>query len=131
MTVRSQLRLLLLTFIITMNMGLMGFIRSGLRGDWHIFGVMRDTSEWGYTPSNFVMTQHGQRWRCWLFMIGVCLHVLAGRHRSSQTSRRTARQAAPGQTGSQEDQSGGGNPMIAAMQSTSRFTCRLEGAGWS
>ena len=33
MTVRSQYSLLLLTFIITMNMGLMGFIRSGLRGD--------------------------------------------------------------------------------------------------
>ena len=57
MTVRSQYALLLLTFVITMNMGLMGFIRSGLRGDWHIFGVMRDTSEWAYTPSNYVMTQ--------------------------------------------------------------------------
>jgi len=57
MTVRSQYALLLLTFVITMNMGLMGFIRSGLRGDWHIFGIMRDTSEWSYTPSNFVMTQ--------------------------------------------------------------------------
>lgn len=57
MTVRSQYALLLLTIVIAMNMGLMGFIRSGLRGDWHIFGIMRDTSEWGYTPSNFVMTQ--------------------------------------------------------------------------
>lgn len=57
MTIRSQYALLLLTFIITMNMGLMGFIRSGLRGDWHIFGVMRDTSAWSYTPSNFTMTQ--------------------------------------------------------------------------
>ena len=35
----------------------MGFIRSGLRSDWHIFGVMRDTSEWAYTPSNYTMTQ--------------------------------------------------------------------------
>jgi nitrogen fixation-related uncharacterized protein len=57
MSVRSQYALLLLTFVITMNMGLMGFIRSGLRGDWHIFGIMRDTSEWGFTPSNFTMTQ--------------------------------------------------------------------------
>ena len=57
MSVRSQYALLLLTIIITMNMGLMGFIRSGLRSDWHIFGVMRDTSEWAYTPSNFTMTQ--------------------------------------------------------------------------
>ena len=57
MTIRSQYALLLLTFVITLNMGLMGFIRSGLRGDWHIFGVMRDTSEWAFTPSNFTMTQ--------------------------------------------------------------------------
>ncbi len=57
MTNRSQYALLALTFIITMNMGLMGFIRSGLRSDWHIFGVMRDTSEWAFTPSNFTMTQ--------------------------------------------------------------------------
>ncbi|MBI5438360.1 MAG: cytochrome ubiquinol oxidase subunit I [Nitrosomonadales bacterium] len=54
---RSQYALLLLAFIITMNMGLMGFIRSGLRGDWHIFGLMRDTSPWSFTPSNFTMTQ--------------------------------------------------------------------------
>lgn len=57
MTVRSQYALLLLSIIITMNMGLMGFIRSGLRSDWHIFGIMRDTSQWSYTPSNFTMTQ--------------------------------------------------------------------------
>ncbi|MDP6953549.1 MAG: cytochrome ubiquinol oxidase subunit I [Alphaproteobacteria bacterium] len=57
MTVRSQFALLALTFVITMNMGLMGFIRSGLRGDWHIYGVMRDTSEWAFTPSNFMMTK--------------------------------------------------------------------------
>ncbi len=57
MTVRSQYSLLLLTFVITMNMGLMGFIRSGLRGDWHIFGLMRDTSAWSYTPSNYTMTE--------------------------------------------------------------------------
>jgi cytochrome bd ubiquinol oxidase subunit I len=55
--VRSQYALLALAFVITMNMGLMGFIRSGLRGDWHITGVMRDTSPWSYTPSNFTMTQ--------------------------------------------------------------------------
>ncbi len=57
MSVRSQYALLLLTIIITLNMGLMGFIRSGLRSDWHIFGIMRDTSEWAYTPSNYTMTQ--------------------------------------------------------------------------
>ncbi|MFQ5437852.1 MAG: cytochrome ubiquinol oxidase subunit I [Paracoccaceae bacterium] len=69
MTTRSQYALLLLTFVITMNMGLMGFIRSGLRGDWHIFGVMRDTSPWAGTPTNFVMTQQVSG-AVLLFMIG-------------------------------------------------------------
>ncbi len=57
MTVRSQYALLFLTFIMTLTMGLMGYVRSGIRGEWHIFGVMRDTSEWAYTPSNYDMTQ--------------------------------------------------------------------------
>lgn len=56
-SIRSQYALLFLCIFITMNMGLMGFIRSGLRTDWHIYGVLRDTSEWAYTPSNFTMTQ--------------------------------------------------------------------------
>ncbi|MBI5903799.1 MAG: hypothetical protein HZB84_10005, partial [Deltaproteobacteria bacterium] len=69
MTVRSQYALLLLTVIITMNMGLMGFIRFGLSSDWHRFGVMRDTSPWSYTPSNYTMTQ----------MVGLAVFVfLAG-----------------------------------------------------
>jgi hypothetical protein len=57
MTVRSQYALLMLAIVITMNMGLMGFIRSGLRGEYHIFGVMKDTSDWAYNPSNFQMTK--------------------------------------------------------------------------
>jgi len=34
-----------------MLMSLMGFIRSGLREDWHIFGVLRDTSAGAATPT--------------------------------------------------------------------------------
>ncbi len=77
MSTRSQYSLLLLTFIITMNMGLMGFIRSGLRGDWHIFGVMRDTSPWAGTPSNFVMTQQVSA-AVLLFLIGVAFMFWLG-----------------------------------------------------
>jgi hypothetical protein len=53
---RSQYALLTLCIFITFNMGLMGFIRSGLRTDWHIYGVLKDTSEWAFTPTNFTMT---------------------------------------------------------------------------
>ncbi|MCP4070465.1 MAG: hypothetical protein GY742_01830 [Hyphomicrobiales bacterium] len=77
MTSRSQYALLLLTFVITMNMGLMGFIRSGLRGDWHIFGVMRDTSQWAGTPSNFVMTQQVSA-AVLLFMVGTAFMFWLG-----------------------------------------------------
>jgi cytochrome bd-type quinol oxidase subunit 1 len=77
MSIRSQYALLLLTFIITMNMGLMGFIRSGLRGDWHVFGVMRDTSAWSYTPTNFTMTQMVGL-AVLVFMIGVAFMFWLG-----------------------------------------------------
>ena len=77
MTIRSQYALLLLTFIITMNMGLMGFIRSGLRGDWHIYGIMRDTSPWGYTPSNATMTEMVSL-SVLVFMIGVAFMFWLG-----------------------------------------------------
>ncbi len=77
MTTRSQYSLLLLTFIITMNMGLMGFIRSGLRGDWHIFGIMRDTSQWSYTPSNATMTEMVSL-AVLVFMIGVAFMFWLG-----------------------------------------------------
>ena len=77
MTIRSQYALLLLALAITMNMGLMGFIRSGLRADWHIFGVMRDTSPWSYTPSNFAMT-YMVGLAVFTFMVGVAFMFWLG-----------------------------------------------------
>jgi hypothetical protein len=99
MTVRSQYALLLLTFVITMNMGLMGFIRSGLRGDWHITGVMRDTSAWGYTPSNFTMTQMVSL-AVLVFMIGIAFMfwlggVAASRKDEAEAGAAGAAPAAP------------------------------------
>ena len=77
MTIRSQYALLLLTFVITMNMGLMGFIRSGLRTDWHIVGIMRDTSQWAATPSNHTMTQMVSL-SVLVFMIGIAFMFWLG-----------------------------------------------------
>ncbi len=77
MTTRSQFALLLLSLTITMNMGLMGFIRSGLRSDWHIFGVMRDTSPWSYTPSNYTMT-YMVGFAVFCFMVGVAFMFWLG-----------------------------------------------------
>lgn len=55
--VRSQYTLILLCVTIVMLMGLMGFIRSGLREDWHVYGILQDTSAWAYTPSMAYMAK--------------------------------------------------------------------------
>lgn len=52
MPARSQYALLLLCVGIVMVIALMGFIRSGLREDWHVFGVLRDVSPDAFTPTN-------------------------------------------------------------------------------
>ena len=56
-TARSQYALIALCVTSVLTMGLMGFIRSGLREDWHIYGVLRDTTQWSFTPTNAVMAQ--------------------------------------------------------------------------
>jgi cytochrome bd-type quinol oxidase subunit 1 len=55
MPVRSQYALVLLSVGIVMLINLMGFVRSGLREDWHVFGVIRDTSPDAFTPTNATM----------------------------------------------------------------------------
>ena len=57
MTSRSQYALLLLLVGGVMLMSLMGYIRSGLREDWHIFGVVRDVSEGAFTPTMAEMSR--------------------------------------------------------------------------
>ena len=57
MPTRSQYTLILLCVSIVMLMGLMGFIRSGLREDWHVYGVLQDTSDWAWTPTNAYMAR--------------------------------------------------------------------------
>ncbi|MFQ5667307.1 MAG: cytochrome ubiquinol oxidase subunit I [Candidatus Binatia bacterium] len=51
MPARSQYALLVVTVAVVQLMGLMGFIRSALREDWHLYGVLRDTSQGAGTPS--------------------------------------------------------------------------------
>jgi cytochrome bd ubiquinol oxidase subunit I len=51
MPARSQYALFVLVVTFTWLMGLMGFARSGIRQHWHIWEVMRDTSEWAATPA--------------------------------------------------------------------------------
>jgi cytochrome bd-type quinol oxidase subunit 1 len=47
----SQYALILIAISFTWLMGLMGYVRSGLRQHWHVFGVIRDTSVDAFTPT--------------------------------------------------------------------------------
>ena len=48
---RGQYVLIALAFVIVWLMGLMGYARSGSRLNWHVFGVMEDTSAGAGLPS--------------------------------------------------------------------------------
>lgn len=53
----SQYVLLFIAVTFTWLMGLMGYVRSGLRQHWHVYGVIRDTSVDAYTPTLGFATQ--------------------------------------------------------------------------
>ena len=48
---RAQYALFLLAITFTWLMGLMGYVRSGIRQHWHIYGVLKDTSVDAFTPT--------------------------------------------------------------------------------
>ena len=48
---RAQYALFFLAITFTWLMGLMGYVRAGLRQHWHVYGVMRDTSPEAFTPT--------------------------------------------------------------------------------
>jgi hypothetical protein len=48
---RAQYALFLLAVAFTWLMGLMGYIRSGIRQHWHVVGVVRDNSPDAFTPT--------------------------------------------------------------------------------
>jgi len=51
MPARSQYALFFITVTFAWLMGLMGYVRSGIRQHWHVYGVMRDTSPDAFTPT--------------------------------------------------------------------------------
>lgn len=48
---RAQYALFLIAITFTWLMGLMGYVRSGIRQHWHVYGVMRDESVDAFTPA--------------------------------------------------------------------------------
>lgn len=48
---RSQYALILMAVTITLLMGLMGYLRSALRQNYHFYGILKDTSPEAFTPT--------------------------------------------------------------------------------
>ena len=48
---RAQYMLFFLAVTFTWLMGLMGYVRSGLRLHWHVYEIMKDTSVDAFTPT--------------------------------------------------------------------------------
>lgn len=48
---RAQYTLFFIAITFAWTMGLMGYVRSGIRQHWHVYGVMRDTSPDAFTPT--------------------------------------------------------------------------------
>lgn len=48
---RAQYALFFVAITFTWLMGLMGYVRAGLRQHWHVYGVMKDTSPDAFTPT--------------------------------------------------------------------------------
>jgi cytochrome bd-type quinol oxidase subunit 1 len=53
----SQYVLIFIAVTFTWLMGLMGYVRSGLRQHWHVYGIIRDTSADAFTPTLGFATQ--------------------------------------------------------------------------
>jgi cytochrome bd-type quinol oxidase subunit 1 len=92
---RAQYALILLCVSIVLLMGLMGYVRSGLREDWHVYGVLRDTSESAWTPTNAMMARIVGGIVVLFLGIVAALFWLAGMHvggaeTAPQTSQRPA-----------------------------------------
>ena len=62
----SQYVLIFIAVTFTWLMGLMGYVRSGLRQHWHVYGIIRDQSADAFTPTLGFATQGrlGDRARC-------------------------------------------------------------------
>ncbi|HEY5649381.1 MAG TPA: hypothetical protein VIU33_07765, partial [Nitrospiria bacterium] len=51
MPAKAQYALVLNATVVILTMTLMGYARSASRVHWHVFGVMRDTSEYAFSPA--------------------------------------------------------------------------------
>ena len=92
----SQYVLIFIAITFTWLMGLMGYVRSGLRQHWHVYGVIRDTSVDAFTPTLGFATQVVSVTVLIFFLLIGFVFWLAGLHdRPDYAARKSASPHAP------------------------------------
>jgi cytochrome d ubiquinol oxidase subunit I len=90
----SQYVLIFIAITFTWLMGLMGYVRSGLRQHWHVYGVIRDTSVDAYTPTLGFATQVVSVTVLIFFLLIGFVFWLAGLHDRPDYARRKSASSA-------------------------------------
>jgi hypothetical protein len=87
----SQYVLIFIAVTFTWLMGLMGYVRSGLRQHWHVYGVIRDQSPDAFTPTLGFATQVVSVTVLMFFvLIGVVFWITSLHDRPDHKSRQLA-----------------------------------------
>jgi cytochrome bd ubiquinol oxidase subunit I len=93
----SQYVLIFIAVTFTWLMGLMGYVRSGLRQEWHVYGVIRDTSPDAFTPTLGFATQIvSVTVLIFFFLIGVVFWITSLHERPAFERRARDRGREPG-----------------------------------
>jgi cytochrome bd-type quinol oxidase subunit 1 len=85
----SQYVLIFIAVTFTWLMGLMGYVRSGLRQHWHVYGVVRDTSVDAFTPTLGFATKVVSATVLLFFLLIGVVFWLASLHDRPDFDRRT------------------------------------------
>jgi cytochrome bd-type quinol oxidase subunit 1 len=94
----SQYVLIFLAVTFTWLMGLMGYVRSGLRQHWHVYGVIRDNSPDAFTPTlGFATRVVSVTVLIFFLFVGIVfwLASLAGKHRHEEGTAASVREGGP------------------------------------
>ena len=92
----SQYVLIFIAVTFTWLMGLMGYVRSGLRQHWHVYGVIRDQSVDAFTPTLGFATKVVSATVLLFFLLIGFVFWLASLHDRPDFEERAARARRPG-----------------------------------
>ena len=129
----SQYLLIMLAVTFTWLMGLMGYVRAGLRQHWHVFGVIRDTSPDAFTPTlGFATKVVSFTVLVFFLLIGFIfwLTSLTDKKKYGEEEKVTAGGETAGDDGSAPSLAGGGSAAGASAMTTAAGDAGYGASGY-